>query len=96
MSDGRQGGIFFCCFDFILYFCRRFRFPREGAKRESGENPEQSRCCEFQLVSTAFKTSHCGASRCCGKAKKLLRNESEDLPRPSIINSPRGIGLMIV
>jgi hypothetical protein len=74
-----------------LYFCIRFWFPREGAKRESGVNPEQSRCCEFQRATQLFTNGHCGASRCCGKAKSPVWNKSEDLPKlQSIINSPEG------
>lgn len=30
-------------------FAESIRVPEEPVKRESGENPEQSRCCELQI-----------------------------------------------
>lgn len=47
---GRHDKIIFFDVGKKLYFCKRFWFPRKGAKRESGESPGQSRCCEFQMV----------------------------------------------
>ena len=74
MPCGRRGVRFFCCFDFILYFCRRFRFPREGAKRESGENPERSRRCKG--LASVF-TAEIRALR---EGDRCAMPEPEDLP----------------
>ena len=39
-----------CIFNYSSYLCRalvRDLYSKESIKRESGENPEQSRCCKF-------------------------------------------------
>ena len=51
-----KNGFYFVFKNIILplqKFWWRFRHSMRELKRESGENPEQSRCCKFQ-----FKDSH--------------------------------------
>ena len=45
-------------------------------KRESGENPEQSRCGKFHKGTDNIATASLGSREGVGK----IRNESEDLP----------------
>lgn len=57
--------------------------PRAGRrmKRESGANPGQSRCCEFQYRARQY-TPH-ATVRIYGREGDVLRNESEDLQDPT-------------
>ena len=48
----------------------------KGMKRESGENPEQSRCCKPH---SGMAENHCQAPKPDGKVAKT-RGKSEDLP----------------
>jgi len=52
--------------------------PSTRIKRESGENPEQSRCCKFHRI---VQVSHC---HCFPTGRRLTGNKSEDLPRPEV------------
>ena len=63
-------------FIYSIFACVLFRilYPEKRMKRESGESPEQSRCCEFHvrciiLVPLSFRKD--------GKA--IHREQSEDL-----------------
>lgn len=53
-----------------------FLSSRKGMKRESGENPEQSRCCKPH---SGMAENHCQVPKPDGKVAKT-RGKSEDLP----------------
>ena len=70
-----------CIFNYSSYLCRalvRDLYSKESIKRESGENPEQSRCCEFHTnVVSIYQLAT--ESNKFGKAL-INGNKSEDLP----------------
>ena len=69
----------------MVHFSQAFR---KMIKRESGENPEQSRCCLFHKSVMNTTSCHWEASKPIGKAF-IHGNESEDLPC-NMFNSFRG------
>ena len=69
----------------MVHFSQAFR---KMIKRESGENPEQSRCCMFHKSVMNTTSCHWEASKPIGKAF-IHGNESEDLPC-NMFNSFRG------
>lgn len=83
----RRGQIFMCSPDGIRKFIlplRRESVSRLGAmKREPGENPGQTRCCESHVDSFGF-ICHCRHSRAMGRLPKR-RDKSEDLPSSYIV-----------
>ena len=52
----------------------RVLYPEKRMKRESGESPEQSRCCEFHA--RCIILVHCSSER---TGRRCTGNESEDL-----------------
>ena len=63
----RVGEIFFAILEKVCTFASGL-VARKGVKRESGESPEQSRCCEFSsLPFNVLATAH--RHRCVGRLK---------------------------
>ena len=52
-------------------------FAINAIKRESGENPEQTRCCKFRHFSVCMPLTK---QECDGWEGDAERNKSEDLP----------------
>ena len=72
-------------FIYSIFACVLFRilYPEERMKRESGESPEQSRCCEFHvrciiLVPLFFKKGWEGDIP--GASQKTCKTKSKNCP----------------